>query len=350
MLSIDAKQLAELSHEPDVIIVDIRSPSAWLGGVPKQAVLLSHAELFKQAKQLKIAGKTTYIICYRGQSSAKLAEQLAQQWGDCFYSVYGGFEAWQAYGLPTEIPTDVPTVDRYDRQTKLSELGETGQQKLLNSHVFVVGAGGLGASALLYLAGAGIGRITLVDDDTIALHNLHRQIIYQQADVGLHKAEVAKQRLQALNPDIEIHSLRQRLNSDNAEQLLFDVDLVVDGSDNIKTRYAINDACLKLNKPWLFAAVSGYAIQLALFSGEAGDPCYRCLFPHISDAQVENCSEAGILGPVPGLAGVLQATEAVKYLAGLEGSLVQKMLSYDVQHHQLKVLKYPLHVNINCNH
>ncbi|VAW47841.1 Sulfur carrier protein ThiS adenylyltransferase [hydrothermal vent metagenome] len=350
MSVIDATTAALTSPDSSVVLVDVRSPSDWLGGVPINAQLWSHSELFNHAEQLKQDDKKVYIVCYRGQTSARLAEQLTQQWGDRFYSVEGGFEAWQALGLATEKPQIDISVNRYERQIKLSGFGQKSQQKLQDSHVLVVGAGGLGAPALLYLAGAGLGRITLIDDDTVALHNLHRQILYHQADVGRPKAEVAKQRLAALNDGIDIRALNQRLTTVNVEMLLTDVDLVIDGCDNISSRYVINDACLKLSKPWLFAAVSGFDIQLALFSGDKQQPCYRCLFPQMNDAEIGNCSEAGILGPVPGLAGMLQVTEAIKYLTDLGDCLEQKMLSYDVLHHQFKVLKYPAQINSSCNH
>ena len=350
MLNIDAKEVALLSLNSAAVVVDVRSPSDWISGVPEQALLWSENKLMKQAPQLKQDGKKVYIICYHGHTSLKLAEQLTQQWGDCFYSVKGGYTAWQVQNLPTRVPTDRPVVNRYERQIKLPGFGEVSQQKLRESHVFVVGAGGLGTPALLYLAGAGIGRITLIDDDTVAVHNLHRQILYQQVDVGQSKAAVAKQRLEALNSNIQVRALNQRLDTDNVEKLFAGVDLVIDGSDNINSRYVINDACLKLNKPWLFAAVSGFDIQLALFSGDPSQPCYRCLFPNINDSDTDNCAEAGILGPVPGLAGLLQATEAIKYLTGMGDCVSQKMLSYDVLHHQFKVLKYPAQISNNCQH
>ena len=350
LLIIDAKEVALLSRDPAAVVVDVRSPSDWLSGVPEHALLCSKNQLINQAEQLSQDGKKVYIICYHGQTSMQLAEQLSQQWGDCFYSVKGGFAAWQAQSLPTQVSADTPSIDRYERQIKLSGFGEVSQQKLRKAHVFVVGAGGLGAPALLYLAGAGIGHITLIDDDTVALHNLHRQILYQQADVGQAKADVAKQRLEALNQNIEIQALAQRLDAENIEKLIAGVDLVIDGTDNINSRYVINDACLKLNIPWLFAAVSGFDVQLALFSGDPSQPCYRCLFPNINDSDTDNCAEAGILGPVPGLAGLLQATEAIKYLTGMGDCISQKMLSYDVLHHQFKVLKYPAVISSNCQH
>ncbi len=350
MAVIDARTAASLSDGPSVVLVDIRSQSAWLDGVPKNAKLWSSSDLLNQAKQLKQQGKKVCIVCYLGQTSAVLVEQLEEKWGDGFYSVQGGFKTWEAMGLPVEVPVKVPAVDRYERQVKLPNFGLEAQNKLQNSHVLVVGAGGLGAPALLYLAGAGLGRISLIDDDTVAIHNLHRQILYQQEDVGQPKADVAKRRLIALNDNVSIQALNERLTVENVESLVENVDLVVDGSDNVSSRYVINEACLKFNKPWLFTAVSGFDIQLTLFSGEKNRPCYRCLFPGVDDSELDNCSEAGVLGPVPGLAGMLQAIETIKYLTGLGDDLKLKMLSYDVLHHHFKMLKYPSKIRSGCIH
>lgn len=354
MLSINPEVIAQQSNESHVVLVDIRSPSARLKGMPLNAKSWSKEQLSDQAKLLKQQGKKVYILCYKGLTSAQVAAELMQLWGEGFYSVEGGFEAWQHLGLPVETPVSSlsidPSMDRYERQIKSAGFGQANQQKLLNSHVLVVGAGGLGTPALLYLAGAGIGKITLVDDDIIALHNLHRQVLYQQADVGDYKSKVAEQRLKALNSDIDIKALNQRVTAENADQLFAGVDLVIDGSDNINTRYVINDACLALGKPWVFAAVVDFTIQLALFTGDKLFPCYRCLFPGLIDSEMDNCEAAGILGFVPGLAGMLQVTEAIKYITGMGDCLEQQMLNYDLLQHQFKVLKYPSEINNNCQH
>ncbi len=350
MSVVDAEKALQSCRQSTGILIDIRSPSVWLKGVPEHAKLWTQSQLLTEVSQLKGQAKKIYIICYRGLTSAQLVMELREKWGDWIYSVTGGYEAWQTLGLPIELPDETLVHDRYERQVKLPGFGQTAQQKLLDSHVLVVGAGGLGTPALLYLVGAGIGQITLIDDDTVALHNLHRQVLYQQCDIGKAKASVAKKHLSALNNDVKLSALDQRFTAENAEVLVAGVDFIIDGTDNISSRYLINDVCLNSNIPWLFAAVSGFDIQLSLFLGDKNLPCYRCLFPQMRDENIDNCSEAGILGPVPGLAGVLQATEAVKYLTGLGVDLSMKMLSYDVLNHEFKMLKYPPDVNRACIH
>ncbi len=350
MSVVEVDEAARSSRNSTAILIDIRSPSAWVKGVPEHAKLWSTNQLLTEVNQLKDQAKKIYIICYRGETSARLVKELRESFGDWFYSVTGGYEVWKNMGLPVEMPSETLVLDRYERQVKLPGFGQVAQQKLTNSHVMVIGAGGLGVPALLYLVGAGIGQITIIDDDTVSLHNLHRQVLYQQSDIGLTKTNVAKKRLSALNNDVKFRAIDQRFTAENAATLVKSVDFLIDGTDNVSSRYLINDVCLKFNIPWLYAAVSGFDIQLSLFLGDKSLPCYRCLFPHMEDEKIENCSEAGVLGPVPGLAGMLQATETIKYLTGLGADLSMKMLSYDVLNHQFKVLKYPAEVNSNCMH
>lgn len=350
--TIDTKTAAINIAKENVVMVDIRSPSSWLKGVPQQAKLWSEQQLIDQAQTLRSQDKLIYIICYRGQTSSNLVNQLIKKYGSGFYSVEGGFEAWKTLGLPIDTPrlSSLPTQSRYERQIKLHGFGEVSQQKLFDAHVLVVGAGGLGAPALLYLAGAGIGKITLMDDDVIELHNLHRQIIYQQHEVGLKKSAVAKTRLQGLNDSIEVKAIDQKLSADNVMSSLSGVDLVIDGTDNVNTRYLINKACLKQHTPWVFAAVSGFSIQIALFKSDRSQPCYRCLFPEMEGENIPNCGNEGILGFVPGLAGLLQVTEGIKFLTQIGKSLEFGMLNYDVLNHQFKVLKYPPIASGSCQH
>ncbi|MEZ5529914.1 MAG: HesA/MoeB/ThiF family protein [Porticoccaceae bacterium] len=215
---------------------------------------------------------------------------------------------------------------RYTRHIQLPEVGAVGQMKLKQSHILVVGAGGLGSPVGLYLAAAGVGHITLVDGDTVDTSNLQRQIIFEHNQVGQPKATVARERLLRLNPEIRVDAVPAFLNSDNASELVAAADLVVDCTDNFGARYLINDYCCALGKPWVFASIQKFFGQCALFT--PGGACFRCLFPE-PPANVEDCNSAGVIGVLPGLLGVLQANEAIKYLLGLPTPLQNHLLLVD---------------------
>ena len=219
----------------------------------------------------------------------------------------------------------------YSRQTALREVGDAGQQKLRNASVLVVGAGGLGVPVLQYLAGAGVGRIGIVDADKLEPSNLHRQTWYALADCGEPKAMLATRRVEALNPDVRVRTHTLRLDATNAEQIASDYDLILDCTDNFSTKFLLNDLALRLRKPVLFASVYQYEGQLQLVRGDDASPCLRCVWPQATrDGLVGNCAEAGVLGPVPGVFGSLQALEALKLLLGLDGLRADEMLIFDL--------------------
>ncbi len=229
-------------------------------------------------------------------------------------------------------PSRAPARDlrRYSRHLLLPEVGPEGQRRLLEGRVAVVGAGGLGAPAALYLAAAGVGHIGLVDFDRIDLSNLQRQVIYETADVGRPKGATAAARLRALNPEIDVVAHEEPLTRENARAILGAYDIVLDGTDNFATRYLINDACVLLGKPDVYASVYRFEGQATVFDGRNG-PCYRCLFPEPPPpGSVPSCAEAGVLGVVPGLLGLIQATEAIKLLLGLGESLVGRLMLVDL--------------------
>lgn len=222
--------------------------------------------------------------------------------------------------------------ERYARHLILDEVGDAGQERLLSSRVAMVGAGGLGAPAALYLAAAGVGHLTVIDDDIVDLSNLQRQVIHATDQVGQAKTDSASRTLAAVNPDVAVTPQRVRLTADSAEALLRDHDLVLDGSDNFATRYATNDACYRLGIPLISGALLRFEAQVGLFQAHLGPPhpCYRCLFPSPPpDGLVPRCDQAGILGAVAGVAGTLMATEALKSLLGLGETLSGRLLLYD---------------------
>lgn len=234
------------------------------------------------------------------------------------------------------------SAERYHRQVILNGFGEEAQLKLSEARVLVIGAGGLGCPALQYLAAAGIGYLGIVDDDTISLSNLHRQVLYTDTDLGKFKTDVAAERLNKMNPQIRISTHNLRVKKDNILEILKDYDIVFDGTDNFETRYLINDVCALVKKPLLFAAVSGYEGQLAVFNvpDEKGITTnYRDLFPvSPKPGEVANCAENGILGVVPGVIGTMAATEIIKLVTGIGKPLINKILNYNLLTNEQHVL------------
>jgi adenylyltransferase/sulfurtransferase len=218
--------------------------------------------------------------------------------------------------------------ERYSRHLLLPEIGEAGQQRLKAARVLVVGAGGLGSPASLYLAAAGIGTLGVVDHDRVDLSNLQRQVLFDGASIGAGKALAAQARLRALNGEINVVAHPFELRADNALDLLQQYDCIVDGSDRLSTRYLVNDACVLLRRPLVSAAIHRFEGQAMTYLPEQG-PCYRCLFPASSAAEAPSCAEAGVLGVLPGVLGALQATEAIKVLLGIGAPLVGRLMTFD---------------------
>lgn len=230
--------------------------------------------------------------------------------------------------------------DRYARQIILKRFGEEAQSKLSSAHIIVIGAGGLGCPVLQYLVSAGIGRITVVDDDKVALHNIHRQVLYDESNIGELKVEVAKQKLNLLNSEVEVIAISKRLNQQLAMELFPSASIVVDATDNFATRYLINDGCVLMKKPLVFGAVSMYEGQVAVFNcktnNEEFSVNYRDIFPvPPSEDSVLNCAEAGVLGPLPGMIGSMQAMEVIKLVTGIGQPLTNRLVTYDALSQQL---------------
>ncbi len=235
---------------------------------------------------------------------------------------------------------------RYDRQIRLPEIGRAGQAKLAGASVLCVGAGGLGCPALLYLAAAGVGRIGVMDFDQVDESNLQRQVLYSTAQIGENKAEAAKTRLEALNPTIEITAIPERLDGQNAERLFTDYDVIIDGTDNFTTKFLINDAAVKVGKPFIYGSILGFEGQVSVFN-VGGSACYRCLFPEAPKTPVMNCAEAGVIGAVAGMVGTVQAMEVVKLIVGHESfkPLVGQLWMIDVCSMSSKIMDLPKDTN-----
>lgn len=234
---------------------------------------------------------------------------------------------------------------RYSRHIILKEVGGKGQENICNARIFIMGAGGLGSPAALYLAAAGVGTIGIADNDVVDLSNLQRQVLHTTADVGKAKVFSAEETLSAINPNVNLIAYKERVTSENVMDIIRDYDIVLDGSDNFPTRYLINDACFFAGKTLISGSILRFDGQATIFKPHAGGPCYRCLYPEIPPAGfVPSCSEAGILGPVAGAIGVLQATEALKEIIGVGDPLVGRLSVFDAlttSFRELKVRKDP---------
>ena len=231
-------------------------------------------------------------------------------------------------------------MERHARHLVLPNVGHEGQEKLASARVLVIGAGGLGSPVLLYLAAAGIGTIGIVDDDVVDISNLQRQIIHRTEDVGLKKVDSARARLLALDPNIKVEVYPNRLNPENALNVLKGWDVVVDGTDNIPTRYLIDDACHLLSIPWVYGSIHRFEGQVSVFSTEQSR-CYRDLFPEAPPAgALQNCADAGVFGVLPGVVGSIQATEVIKRILGLETNLVGALLLYDALEMSTRMLRF----------
>ena len=315
------------------LLIDVREDNERATGSPAGALALSRGFLeLRIESQEPDREREILTLCGSGVRSLFAAEALQRMGYRNVASVSGGFERWKTEGLPVSAAQlDSDSAERYARQLRLPQVGEAGQLKLAEASIVLLGAGGLGAPAALYLAAAGVGRLTLIDDDRVERSNLHRQVIHADARVGMPKTESARITLAALNPRVKVETHNERLRADNVERLLSGHDLVVDGADNFPARYLLAAATRRLNLPMVYGAVERFTGQVGVFDPHRSDsPCYRCLFPEPPDAaDAPNCSEAGVLGVLPGIVGLLQATEALKLILGIGEPLVGRLLSFD---------------------
>jgi molybdopterin/thiamine biosynthesis adenylyltransferase/rhodanese-related sulfurtransferase len=316
-------------------LIDVREPEEIAQGTAPGTLRLGRGFLELRIEQAVERGRTVVLMCGSGVRSLFAADDVMRLGYEDVRSMRGGFSRWRQEGLPVEIPHQMdPTArERYSRHILMPEVGEAGQDKLMRSKVLIVGAGGLGSPSAYYLAAAGVGTIGLVDHDVVDRSNLQRQILHTDARVGTPKVTSARLTLQALNPSIDVVGYEERLTSDNVERLLANYEVVVDGTDNFPARYLVNDACVKLGLPHVHGAVFRFDGQVGVFwpgRPQRPGPCYRCLSPEPPPPGVApSCAEAGVLGVLPGVIGLLQATETIKLLLGLGEPLIGRMLHYD---------------------
>lgn len=306
-------------------VIDVREPAEWEAGHVAGATLLPLGELSDRVRASVPDLATPLLVhCEVGRRSALAAELLAGLGYRDVINLRASISGWDAAGGAWEAGVAA----RYARQALVPEIGAAGQQRLAESRVLIVGAGGLGSPAALYLAAAGIGTIVLVDDDVVDESNLHRQVLHSTDRIGTPKVASAERTLRALNPEVRVVVHRERLVGANADRLLAGADVVIDGTDSLDTRYVINDAAMRLGLPVVHGSVHRWDGQVTVLG--AGGPCYRCLHPEPPPAELApDCAVAGVVGVVPGLVGLLQATEALKLLLGVGRSLVGRVLLVD---------------------
>jgi molybdopterin/thiamine biosynthesis adenylyltransferase/rhodanese-related sulfurtransferase len=330
-------------------LVDVREADEFEQGAIAGAKLIPRG-LLESNIPMQVPDPSTEIIlyCAGGARSALAAKALQDMGYTNVASMAGGFGRWKAEGRSWRQPVTL-TKDqkrRYSRHTLLPEVGEEGQAKLLDSKVLLVGAGGLGSPAALYLAAAGVGTLGIVDFDVVDESNLQRQILHNVDRIGTPKVESARETLQALNPDVKIEPYMERLSAANIFEIMSGYDVVVDGGDNFPTRYLVNDASLHLRIPVVHGAIFRFEGQASVFHPYEG-PCYRCLFPQPPPPELApSCAEAGVLGVLPGIIGSIEAMEAIKLILGIGEPLVGTLLTYDALTEEFRRLR--LRRNPNC--
>lgn len=317
-------------------LVDVREPEEIAAGTPAGAVILGRSYLELEIEDaVPDKDRTLVVLCAVGQRSLFAAEDLRGLGYKDVRNLAGGFDRWKDEGIPFSIPRvlDADARARYSRHLLMPEVGVAGQLRLLDSRVLLVGAGGLGSPAALYLAAAGVGTLGILDHDRVDRSNLQRQVLHTDARVGDSKVDSAVQTIGALNPSVRIVGHESRLESANVEEIMGGYDLVVDGSDNFPTRYLINDACVKLGIPNVHGSVYRFEGQVTVFwpgYAKRPGPCYRCLYPEPPPPEMApSCAEAGVLGILPGVIGMLEAVEVIKIILGTGDPLVGRMLHYD---------------------
>jgi sulfur-carrier protein adenylyltransferase/sulfurtransferase len=322
---------ALLDARAPLTLLDVREADEYAEGSIPGAVLLPRGLLESRVEALVPRDAHVVLYCQAGNRSALAARSLAELGYGQVVSLAGGYGRWSDVGFPTERPAVLRAEQkaRYRRHLTLPEVGEAGQAKLLAGRVLVLGAGGLGSPAALYLAAAGVGTLGIVDSDVVDASNLQRQVLHTTLRTGQPKTESAREALNALNPDVRVVGFQERLRADNVERILEGFDVVLDGGDNFPTRYLLNDACVLLGKPLVHGSVFRFEGQLTTILPRQG-PCYRCLYPVPPPPELApSCAEAGVLGVLPGVIGLLQATEALKLLLGVGAPLVGRLLTYD---------------------
>ena len=346
---IEGRAAARLLEEEDPpLFVDVRERDEWDEGHIPGAIHVPRGNLESRIENAADRSRRIVVYCASGNRSAFAAKTLEALGYEDVASLAGGIVDWKRNGFPTQLPRGLGEDQRrrYSRHLLIPEVGEDGQLKLLDSRILLIGAGGLGSPASLYLAAAGVGTIGIVDDDAVDATNLQRQIVHSSERLGEPKAESAKRTIEALNPDVNVKVFQERLTSENVDRILAEGwDVIVDGADNFPTRYLLNDASVWHGIPVVHGSIYRFEGQATVFkprgaasaAGQAGvarpddwGPCYRCLFPQPPPPELApSCAEGGVLGVLPGVVGSIQANEALKLALGVGEPLVGRLLLFD---------------------
>jgi molybdopterin/thiamine biosynthesis adenylyltransferase/rhodanese-related sulfurtransferase len=337
---VEASEVAQqLSH---FTVLDVREPDEYEQGAVPNAVHVPRGQLeFAIEGRLPDKTQPIAVYCAGGVRSAFATKTLQDLGYTDVVSVIGGFNKWKDDGYPWSTPRtlNADQRNRYHRHLLLPEVGEKGQLRLMDSKVLMLGAGGLGSPAALYLAAAGVGTIGVIDMDVVDASNLQRQVLHNIDRVGMRKVDSAKATLMGLNPDLHVVTYDTRLGADNILDIIDGYDVIVDGTDNFPTRYLVNDAALLKKIPVVHGSIFRFEGQATIFQPYVG-PCYRCMIPEPPPAELApSCAEAGVLGVLPGIIGSIQALEALKLLLGLGDPLVGRLLSYDAMDQSFRTFK-----------
>jgi sulfur-carrier protein adenylyltransferase/sulfurtransferase len=339
---VDTAEAAEIRAEAGAVVLDVREPEEYEQGAIPGAVHIPRGTL-EGSVEGRLTDKAAPVVihCASGVRSAFAAKTLAEMGYENVVSMLGGFNRWKDEGREWRAPQVLSGEqrNRYQRHLLLPEVGVEGQQKLLDAKVLLLGAGGLGSPAALYLAAAGVGTLGIVDMDVVDESNLQRQILHNVDRLGERKVDSAKKTLTALNPDVNVVTHDVRLGADNVVEILSGYDVVVDGADNFPVRYLLNDAALKLGIPVVHGSIFRFEGQITVFKAHDG-PCYRCFLPEPPPPELApSCAEAGVLGVLPGIVGSIQALEAIKLILGIGDDLSGRLLAYDSLEQSFRAFK-----------
>lgn len=338
---IDAAQARERLAD-NAILIDVREGTETADGIIPGSRLIPRGFLeLRVEDQILNRNREIILMCAGGTRSLFAARSLKELGYSNVKSLEGGFRAWKNAGFGFEVPKTLTSEEltRYSRHLLIPEVGEEGQKKLLDAKVLLLGAGGIGCPLAYYLAAAGVGTIGIIDSDIVDRSNLQRQILHTEDRIGMPKVDSARIALEALNPDIEIVTYNERLTADNVLEIFEGYDIVADGGDNFPTRYLVNDACVHLGIPNVTGSVFRFEGQVTVLKPHDG-PCYRCLYPEPPPAEfAPSCQEAGVLGVLPGIIGLLQGVEVMKLIVGFGEPLIGKLLMYNALDQSFRKLR-----------